>query len=258
MQHIIRLIFAMAFLSTPLGALASQPTEFDVRGHSWGKETLVIDAPDGAAIQLLVMANGNFPICEVSTAQGGGMALIRKIGKPLEYGCWWSIQRESDNSVWIKISMNSGSEILLPITAFKKRPYNSDLFGPPDLWSEQNYQNIGRRISEHIRSVNHRIRVVTALEPSFDDQQKMAAVSCLKVTSDQLQQYLKVVEIIQEKHGEHAKRWASGESLTDAEASEKRDDIGILVDMADALALRTYKLDTDLWQCLKSKNVPFQ
>jgi len=257
MRHVIRLILAMTILSTPLVTLASQPKESEVRDHPWGRETLVIDAPDGAAIQLLA-ANGNFPPCEVSIAQAGGVALIRKTGKPLEYGCWWSLQRESDNSDWIKIWMNSGSEILQPITAFKKRPYSSDIFDPPSRWSEQNYQSIGRRIFEHIRLANHRIRLVTALGPSFDDQQKIAAASCLKATSDRIQQYLKVVEIIQSNHEEYAQKWENLESLTDAETSEKMDDLRLVVDMADALVQRTYTLDTDLWRCLKSKNVPFQ
>lgn len=265
MNAIIRSqIIATLLILAPHGASGAGSFWLDentVNSQNWDTDVLVLRLPQERELVLLV-ANGRFDACRVSSKQGGGAAIIHAEGKPPWYGCWWSLQRVSDKSVWVKLWMNNGTEMSFPMLTFSKRPKETTTADTTsDPWTEQSYQASGRRFSAHIDDVNHRMKILKALAPTFNEQQKTGAADCLKLTVEKLEQAERVADAVKQEHLKFTRKWAGSESdatLTQEKIAERRDDLGVVVDMAFGLTFKTTNLSSDLGKCLASRSVPFQ
>lgn len=256
MSYVLKSVAVTILILAAQVCPASELTEASIKASSWGKDVLILRRSDDSTVQLL-MAVGPYPGCGITT-QGGGVAVVEREGSPKKYGCWQSLENEQDGSVWIFAQLSDGTELKEPLSSFRKKPYESAVIGVSDLWSEENYQSLGKSLSENILQVQHRIKVVTALAPSFDEKEKADAVGCLSDASSKLQRYLKVSELIVAEHEKQAIKWSSRDALDAHDLEEKRRDMRVVIDMAGPLSLRMYQLDGELQQCLRSNRVPLQ
>lgn len=234
-------------------AQSKDESESLIRAHRWGAYMLVATQPQWGSIYLL-LANGPFEPCGIST-EGGGAAIVRSTTK-VTYGCWAALQKDKDVVVWVRL--NGGAEVFVPISDLRKRPYDPEVVGPPDLWTEHNLENVGRRIANHLNQTDQRIRMLISLTPSFTSDEKAAAAICLESYHDKLRQYVAAMGAIHAEHQRISEKWPAPNELDEATLEVRRQEIGMLVETAEKLALRTFSLDQDLKQCLRSRNIPFQ
>lgn len=97
------------------------PSAASYASGSWRADMLVFPLPQGTSFQLLI-ADGSFSDCNIDSATGGGLAILATPTRAVDYGCWWGLSRDIDDSSWVHVRMANGMELTMPLRAFNKRP----------------------------------------------------------------------------------------------------------------------------------------
>lgn len=233
-----------AFAQSPI------PSEADLSSGRWEHDALLLDIPRGSKLHLLA-ARYQFDTCGVDENQAGGIAILIE-GELRQYGCWLALQKESDNSTWLKIKINDATEILRPLSAFKKRTsMNSS-----EEFNKIEFDRFGRLSVGHIRDTNHLIRMTSTLSPTFTEQQKAAAAKCIQLASGQLEHALTLAGILDREHNDLKIKWGHQLTLTRSENDAFLGDWRVIVDLAKTVESRSRTIPSSLQQCLKSSSIP--
>ncbi len=223
------------------------PTAEQVSSFQW-RGSVLTTLVGNATLDLLVPAQGSFAPCGLGEEIGGGAA-VQTLNGTNTYGCWVSVLRDGDSKPWVSVHMPDGSELTLPMVQFRKESRVT----PADLWSEENYQQIGKRVLPNINALEVKVRQVKAIGPTLPDAQKRAALACL-IQVKQVMETGPTAALVEEKHAQWQAKWA-GRTPSAAEREEQRNDMGVVIGIAEAVSRKIYQATGDLDRCLSNGHV---
>lgn len=148
-------------LALPGAAMAAQdwpvPTAEQVSSFQW-RESVLTALVGNRTLDLLVPDQEAFAPCGLSEEIGGGAA-VQTLNGTKTYGCWVSALRDGDSKPWVVVHMPDRPELTLPMAQFRKESRGA----PADPWSEENYQQIGKRASVKIHALEVKVHQVIAI-----------------------------------------------------------------------------------------------
>ncbi len=242
---------AALVLALPGTAMAAQdwpvPTAEQVSLFQW-RESVLAALVGNRTLDLLVPAQGSFAPCGLSEEIGGGAA-VQTLNGTKTYGCWVSALRDGDSKPWVVVQMPDGPELTLPMAQFRKESRGA----PADLWSEENYQQIGKRASVNINALEVKVNQVVATVPTLPEAQKRAALACLRQVK-QIMVSGPTAAFVEEQHAQWQAKWA-GRTPSAAENDEQRNDMGVVIGIAEAVSRTIDQANSHLDRCLSNGHV---